>query len=483
MTAGVLETVAKVAAGEVTAAALVDAALDRIAAKDGAIGAFLAVDADGARAQAKEIDRRRTANEPLGPLGGLPIAIKDMIVTRGLATTAASRILEELGAAVRRGGDREAARRRRDHPRQGQLRRVRHGLLDGEQRVPPDPQPVGRDARAGRLVGRQRGGGRCRVRARLARDRHRRLDPPARRVHRHRRHQTDVRTRVALRRDRVRVVARPDRADRAHRRGRRARARGDRRPRSPRRDLDRRAGAAVGRDVALGGVKGLKVGLPREYFGGSLDREVNAAVEKATEVLREKGAEIINVALPHTKLALAAYYLIAPAEASSNLARYDGVRYGQRADATDLLDLYCKTRGAGFGREVKRRVMLGTYALRSGYYDAYYKKAQQVRALIKKDFDEAFAKCDCIITPTTPTTAWKLGASISPVDMYRADIYTLACNLAGLPGISVPCGLSMAKLPIGAQLLGRPLGEEHILRAATVIEAALWNGKTPEGYA
>jgi aspartyl-tRNA(Asn)/glutamyl-tRNA(Gln) amidotransferase subunit A len=201
-------------------------------------------------------------------------------------------------------------------------------------------------------------------------------------------------------------------------------------------------------------------------------------------VLRVAGAAIVDVSLPHTELALPAYYVVAPAEASSNLARYDGVRYGARAETTDLLEMYRRTRGDGFGPEVKRRVMLGTYALRSGYYDAYYKKAQQVRALIKRDFDTVFATCDCLLTPTTPTTAWAFGAKATSFDMYLADIYTLACNLAGLPGASVPCGLSSAGLPIGAQLLGKPLDEVTVIRTARVIEQACGLGdRVPEAFA
>jgi aspartyl-tRNA(Asn)/glutamyl-tRNA(Gln) amidotransferase subunit A len=186
---------------------------------------------------------------------------------------------------------------------------------------------------------------------------------------------------------------------------------------------------------------------------------------------------LTQVSLPHTELALPAYYLVAPAEASSNLSRYDGVRYGARADAADLLELYRRTRGAGFGPEVKRRIMLGTYALRSGYYDAYYRKAQQVRALIKRDFDEAFAQVDVLLTPTTPTAAFPFGARATPLEMYLADVFTLACNLAGLPGLSVPCGLTPEGLPVGAQLLGKPLDEVTLLRAAAAIEAAVGLGE------
>jgi aspartyl-tRNA(Asn)/glutamyl-tRNA(Gln) amidotransferase subunit A len=236
-------------------------------------------------------------------------------------------------------------------------------------------------------------------------------------------------------------------------------------------------------EALTGDVAGLRIGLPEEFFE-AMDDDVRAAVARTVAALVERGAQTVDLSLPHTKLALPAYYLVAPAEASSNLARFDGVRYGQRAAATDLLDMYARTRGAGFGPEVKRRIMLGTYALRAGYYDAYYKKAQQVRTLIKRDFDRAFRFCDVILTPTTPTAAFAFGAKASPVDMYLADVFTLSCNLAGLPGISVPCGFTDDGLPIGAQLLGKPLDEVTLLRTAGVIEAALGLGeRRPPGPA
>jgi aspartyl-tRNA(Asn)/glutamyl-tRNA(Gln) amidotransferase subunit A len=229
-------------------------------------------------------------------------------------------------------------------------------------------------------------------------------------------------------------------------------------------------------DALTGDVSGLRIGLPQEYFE-AMDDDIRAGLQRTVSALVERGAETVDLSLPHTAHALPAYYLIAPAEASSNLARFDGVRYGQRVSAPDLLDMYARTRGAGFGPEVKRRIMLGTYALRSGYYDAYYKKAQQVRTLIKRDFDRAFRFCDVILTPTTPTPAFRFGAKATPVEMYLGDVFTLSCNLAGLPGISVPCGLSSEGLPIGAQLLGRPLDETTLLRAAHVIEAAVGLGE------
>lgn len=219
-------------------------------------------------------------------------------------------------------------------------------------------------------------------------------------------------------------------------------------------------------------VKGLKIGIPREYTGEGLDGEVRKAVLEAAETFRKLGAECREISLPVTEYAIPAYYLISSAEASSNLARYDGIKYGYRAGKyTDLLDLYRKTRSEGFGTEVKRRIMLGTYALSSGYYDAYYKKALQVRTLIRKGFDEAFADCDFVLGPTAPTTAYRIGENIDdPLAMYLGDVYTVSVNIAGLPAIVVPCGFDSRKLPIGLQLIGKPFDESMLLRAAYTFE-------------
>jgi len=219
--------------------------------------------------------------------------------------------------------------------------------------------------------------------------------------------------------------------------------------------------------------KGLKVGIPEEYFIVGIDKEVEDAVRKAIEVFRTNGAEIIPVSLPHTEYAVSVYYLVATAEASSNLARYDGVKYGLRAEGKNLIEMYKNTRNAGFGAEVKRRIMLGTYSLSSGYYDAYYKKASQVRTLIKNDFTEAFRICDVILTPTAPTTAFRIGEKASdPLTMYLSDIFTISCNLAGIPGISLPCGFTEKGLPVGLQILGHDFDEGTVLRAAFAYEEA-----------
>lgn len=231
-----------------------------------------------------------------------------------------------------------------------------------------------------------------------------------------------------------------------------------------------------------GGIKGLKLGLPKEYMIGGLDPEVKQAVDAAVKQLENLGAEIIEVSLPHTDYAVATYYIIATAEASANLARFDGVRYGARVDGADPIEMYGKTRGAGFGPEVKRRIILGTYVLSSGYYDAYYLRAQKVRTLIRNDFLKAFEKVDAIVTPTTPTAAFKIGEkSDDPLQMYLSDIFTISCNLAGICGLSLPCGFTKSpKLPIGLQLLGKPFGEETILKIAHTYEQNTgWHREKP----
>ncbi len=220
------------------------------------------------------------------------------------------------------------------------------------------------------------------------------------------------------------------------------------------------------------GMKGMRVGIPEEYFGAGLDPDVDKVVRNGIDMLKDAGAEIVELSLPHTEYCVAVYYLIAPAEASSNLARFDGVRYGYRdLEAESLLDMYKQSRSQGFGDEVKRRILIGTYALSSGYYDAYYKKASQVRTLIKDDFEKAFASCDLVVSPVTPTPAWQIGKnSDDPLAMYLSDILTLSANLAGIPGISVPCGFSAEGLPIGMQMQAAHFNEEVLFRAAWNIE-------------
>lgn len=222
-----------------------------------------------------------------------------------------------------------------------------------------------------------------------------------------------------------------------------------------------------------GDVRGLKVGIPQEYRPEGLDPEINALWDRGIDMLKAAGAEVVDISLPHTKYALATYYIVAPAEASSNLARYDGLRYGLRVEGKTLDEMYAKTRAAGFGEEVQRRVLMGTYVLSAGYYDAYYLKAQRVRARIAEDFRNAFKTVDVILTPTAPTPAFGIGANMDdPIAMYLNDVFTVPTSLAGLPGLSVPVGLSSTGLPLGLQLIGRPFDEETVLRAGDVLEKA-----------
>jgi aspartyl-tRNA(Asn)/glutamyl-tRNA(Gln) amidotransferase subunit A len=225
--------------------------------------------------------------------------------------------------------------------------------------------------------------------------------------------------------------------------------------------------AAIGRPI-----KGLRIGIPKEYRVDGMPAEIDALWQKGAAWLKAQGAEIVEISLPHTKYALPAYYIVAPAEASSNLARYDGVRYGLRVPGDDIVDMYEKSRAAGFGREVQRRILIGTYVLSAGYYDAYYVRAQKVRTLIKRDFDQAFEKMDVVLTPATPSPAFAPGEITDPVQMYLNDIFTVTVNMAGLPGIAVPAGLSSDGLPLGLQLIGKPFGEETLFQTAAAIEQA-----------
>jgi aspartyl-tRNA(Asn)/glutamyl-tRNA(Gln) amidotransferase subunit A len=231
------------------------------------------------------------------------------------------------------------------------------------------------------------------------------------------------------------------------------------------------------------GARGLRIGVPREYFQGGVEAGVERTVRAALSAYERLGAKLVEISLPHSRYAVAAYYLIAPAEASSNLARYDGVRFGLRAQAPGLKEMYGETRARGFGPEPKRRIMLGTYALSAGYYDAYYLRAQKVRSLIRRDFDEAFRSCDVVAGPVSPTVAFRLGEKADdPLQMYLADIFTIPCSLAALPGLSVPCGLHPAEgLPVGLQLLGRPFDEATLFRAARALERELGPLPAPRG--
>ena len=452
----VTETARRVAEGDITAAELTEHALARIEALDGQLGAYLAVDAAAARARAAELDALRAGGVALGPLAGVPVSIKDVIVTRGLVTTAASKILAgwlppydaHVVDRLRAAGAVVLGKVNCDEFAMGSstensaYRTTRNPWDPG--RVPGGSSGGSAAAVAAGLgaasLGTDTGGS---IRQPAAYCGVVGLKPTYGRVSRwgaiayaSSLDQIGPITRsVADAAAVLQVIAGFD----------------------PRDATSLEAPVPTYADALTGDVRGLRFGLPQEYFE-AMDDDVRAAIARAVAALVERGAEVVDLSLPHTGLALPAYYLIAPAEASSNLARFDGVRYGARAAASDLTELYARTRGQGFGPEVKRRIMLGTYALRSGYYDAYYKKAQQIRTLIKRDFDRAFRYCDVLLTPTTPSPAFAFGAKATPVEMYLTDVFTLACNLAGLPGLSVPCGLSTGGLPIGVQLLGKPLG-------------------------
>jgi len=470
----VADTVRHVAAGEVTAVQITETMLARIGAIDDELGAYLAIDGDGARAAAADVDRRRAANLPIGPLAGVPIALKDVLVTRGLVTTAGSKILEGWIPPY----DAHVVERLRaaDAIVIGKVNCDEFAM--GSSTENSAYKPTRNPWNPERVPGGSSGGSSAAVAAglctaSLGTDTGGSIRQPA-----------AFCGVVGLkptygRVSRWGVVAFASSLDQV---GPVTRTVADAAlvlqtiaGFDPRDSTSLPEPLPPLAEAMTGDVRGLRIGLPAEYFE-AMDDDVRAAIARTAAALVERGAEIVELQLLHTALALPAYYLIAPAEASSNLARFDGVRYGQRALAGDLTEMYARTRGAGFGPEVKRRIMLGTYALRSGYYDAYYKKAQQIRTLIKRDFDRAFKFCDVILTPTTPTPAFAFGAKTTPYEMYMADVFTLSCNLAGLPGISVPCGLSGDGLPIGAQLLARPLDEATLLRAAGVVEAAVGLG-------
>ncbi|HUH03822.1 MAG TPA: Asp-tRNA(Asn)/Glu-tRNA(Gln) amidotransferase subunit GatA [Kofleriaceae bacterium] len=468
----------RLAAGELSSTELTRIYLDRIAAANPALNAYLRIDKGGALATAARIDAARASGDELGPLAGVPLALKDIFVTEGLETTAASRILAGWippydGTAVARLRAAGAVILGKLNMDEFAMGSSNEASAFGPCRNPWDPS---------RVPGGSSGGSAAAVAAglcaaSLGTDTGGSIRQPA-----------SMCGIVGIkptygRVSRYGVIAFASSLDQVgplthtvedaallleHIAG-----------------LDPRDATSIDapvpryREALTGDLRGLRVGLPREYFTADIDPEVAAAIEAAIETLRGLGCEVHEVSLPHTEHALPVYYLLAPAEASSNLARYDGVRYGLRASdpGDDLLDLYRKSRGAGFGPEVKRRIMLGTFALRSGYYDAYYRKAQQVRALIKRDFDRAFEQVDVIVSPTTPTPAFPLGAKTTPLEMYLADVFTLSCNLAGLPGLSLPCGFTAAGLPIGLQLMGKPLDEQTVLRVGHGFETAAGLGR------
>jgi aspartyl-tRNA(Asn)/glutamyl-tRNA(Gln) amidotransferase subunit A len=501
------ELLAKLLAGEISSAELTQAYLDRIAAVDGKVKAFLRVDPAAAIERAEEIDCRRKAGRPLGRLAGLPVAIKDLLCTEGEPTTCASRMLENFrppyDATV------IARLKAADAVLIGKTNMDEFAMGGSNENSAFFPTRNPWDLT--RIPGGSSGGAAACVAARMA--------PLSL--------GTDtggsIRCPAGLcgisglkptygRVSRYGLVAFASSLDQI---GPLAKTAED---------------AAILLDVLAGHdpkdstsidrpapkysetvrqpLKNLRIGLVREHFGEGLDGEVESAVREAVRVYESLGATVKELLLPHGKYAVATYYIIAPCEASSNLARYDGVHYGHRTDekamaaeleaeskgmqkAGDmegseklenaLIRMYRRSRAEGFGAEVKRRIMLGTYALSAGYYDAYYKKALQVRRLIRGDFDRAFAEVDLIIGPVTPTPAYKIGEKVDdPLSMYLFDLYTVSTNLAGIGGMSIPCGFSRAGLPIGLQLQSPPFEEERLLRGAYMFQLATdWHTRQP----
>lgn len=466
-------------AGELSALQLTEALLARIAAVDGRLGAYLSVDVESARMQARAADEARAAGRT-APLLGIPVGIKDVLNVQGQPCTCGSKILRGYTAPydatavarLRAAGAVILGRLNMDEFAMGsstensayQLTRNPWDL----ERVPGGSSGGSAAAVGGHLalatLGSDTGGS---IRQPAALCGCVGLKPTYGRISRY------GLVAYASSLDQIgpftktvedaalllNVLCGPDERDAttAH---------------VPVPDFT----AGLGRDL-----RGLKLGLPREYFIDGMDPEVERSVRAAVEQCRQLGAEIVEVSLPHTAHAIATYYIVATAEASANLARFDGVRYGLRVEGEDPIDMYGRTRAAGFGPEVKRRIILGTYVLSSGYYDAYYLRAQKVRALIRRDFEQAFTRCDALLTPTSPTPAFKFGERTDdPLQMYLSDIFTVTANLGGMCGISVPCGFTAAGLPIGLQVLGNAFDEATILRVAGAYEQSTeWHLRKP----
>ncbi|MCX7825608.1 MAG: Asp-tRNA(Asn)/Glu-tRNA(Gln) amidotransferase subunit GatA [Verrucomicrobiae bacterium] len=476
------ELLPRLAKKEIAAADLAHDVAARIEAVDGRIHAFLEWDRDELLAAARDVDERRARGEALGPLAGVPVGIKDVINVKGHTCRCGSKILQgyvapydaTVIAKLRAAGAIPVGRLNMDEFAMGSSQ---ENSAFGVTRNPWDLDRIPGGSSGGSAAAVAAG----EVQLTLGSDTGGSIRQPAAvcgvvglkptygRVSRYglvafassldqigpfARDVTDAALLFA-------VIAGHDPNDSTS-------------LPEPVPDYTR---------ALTGDVRGLRLGLPKEYFTEGMDREVETAVRAAVKTLASLGAEIVEISLPHTAYALAVYYIIATAEASANLARFDGVRYGFRAkDAKDPMDMYGRTRGAGFGPEVTRRIILGTYVLSSGYYDAYYLRAQKVRTLIRRDFTEAFQRCDAILTPTSPVPAFRIGERADdPLTMYLSDIFTVSANIAGICGVSVPCGFTaQPKLPIGLQVLGKPFGEETILRVAHAYEqATAWHRERP----
>jgi aspartyl-tRNA(Asn)/glutamyl-tRNA(Gln) amidotransferase subunit A len=466
-------------AGQVSSRQLTEACLARIASTDGRVGAFLTVTGEQALTQAAESDQRRATGGARGPLDGMPLALKDLFLTRGVATTAGSRILE--GFIPPYDGTAVARLKAAGAVLLGKLNLDEFAM--GSSNEHSAFKPCRNPWDLGRTPGGSSGGSAAALAARqcygtLGTDTGGSIRLPASfcgvvglkptygRVSRHGvvafassldqpgplgRTTWDVAALLA-------AIAGPD-------------------------PHDQTCAARPADDYLAGlegGARGLRIGVPREWFGAGLTSEVEARVREALATYQRLGATLVEISLPHSRYGIAAYYLIATAEASANLARYDGVRFGLRAAGVrGLKELYAESREQGFGPEPKRRIMLGTFALSAGYHEAYYLRAQRVRTLIRRDFDAAFERCDLVAGPVAPWPAFKLGEKTGdPLQMYLADIFTITCNLAALPGLSVPCGLA-GGLPVGLQLVGRPFDEATLLTVARALERELGASPAP----
>ena len=460
----------RLVAGDLTAVRLTEAVLERIDSVEPTVRAFLSLDRQGALRQAEAADAARAAGRG-GPLCGLPLALKDVLCTTDLPTTCGSRMLEHFVAPY----DATVVTRLREAGAVLLGKLAMDEFAMGSTSEHCAFQVVQNPWKPGHVAGGSSGGSAAAVAAdeclaSLGSDTGGSIRQPA-----------SLCGTVGLkptygRVSRYGLVAFASSLDQVGPLTKDVR------------DCALMLNAICGHDPLdstsidrpvpdftaslQDGLQGVRVGVPREYFGQGLDPEVERVARAAIAMLQEAGAEIVEVTLPHTDYCVAVYYLIAPAEASSNLARFDGVRYGYRdRSAGALIDLYNRSRSQGFGDEVKRRILIGTYALSAGYYDAYYKKASQVRTLIKEDFARAYASCDLLVSPVVPTPAWQIGAGADdPLSLYLSDILTLSANLAGTPGMSVPCGFSSQGLPIGVQLQAAHFQEEILLRAAHNLE-------------
>ncbi len=470
------EIASRVRAGSVSSREVVEEFLKRIQQCDKSLGAFLRVDPEHALAQARALDAKKQKGAPLGPLAGVPVAIKDNILMRGELATCASKILANFKApynatVIDKLLAADAIFLGRTNMDEFAMGSSTENSAFQKTKNPWDTQ---------RIPGGSSGGSAAAVAARmvplaLGSDTGGSIRQPAALCGIAGLKSTYGRV------SRFGLVAFASSLDQigpfAHNAEDLALCQNviEGHDAKDSTSVDKPKGnyAAHGK----GKISGMRLGIPKEYFVDGMEPEVEKAVRAALKHLEAQGAKLVEISLPHTPYAIAAYYIVATAEASSNLARYDGVKYGLRQGQDgkapkDLLDLYCGSRSQGFGPEVKRRIVLGTYVLSAGYYDAYYLKALKVRTLIQKDFQNAFNQCDVIVTPTSPTAAFKFGERTDdPLQMYLSDIFTISVNLAGIPGLSIPCGFTQAKLPIGLQMLGRPFEEATLLGLAAAYQS------------